>query len=284
MNQKRKRIYPLPIHTKNLQFNGFINRMEIELRNGNQIKIDKGLLLLISNHFENISSVIGTFSHHLFMSEKAVSEKIAKGTSAKVDSNLVEMYEEQSLNAAIIFANSSFDYMQILVALLFVPVDELTKVATIKEIHKKMKKSGLESQDWYLAFFSIIQKYFQESRFSDKGWYALHKNKIPTSILKSYEELEKLVSRLRKEYQANILKHYGITAFSKSDQTNILRRSYANFSIEEFFSKHIKKVGIGSRKNELELDSTRDFLFDYLSKMVSLHDNLYALITSSKST
>lgn len=278
---KQPRVYPRTTYTKVLQLKCIINPINIKLRGGGHKQIEKNLLLLISNHLENTASIIGLFNHHLFMSENVIASKIAqslqKNSNKKPDSNLIEYYEEQSLNAAIVFANSSFDYMQILLALFFIPTSELKKI-TKTDIRKKMKNSGLESQDWYLAFFSLIQTQFQNTRTSLKGWYVVNKNIIPTRIAVQYENIEKINRELRTKYQANVLKHYGITAFAKSNLSNILRRSYANFNIDAFYSGKIKKVAFGSRKNELKIDVTHDFLFDYLKRVVKLHNDMYKLL------
>lgn len=256
-----------------------LDGFSIRAKNGKTTPMDRRQLQLLRNHLVSTESIIRLADHYIFLSRDNAAPEIARTVFGKQasDYNAIELFKEQFINAAIVFANSSFDYIQILIMIAYTPFQEAKKLVDRNQINKKLGDAQIDISDWDLAFYSVLhKKFYGQSRTT--SWWSINKNKLPVLLIKEYEKLEKNNIRLRQKYQANQLKHYGITSFSKTDKSNILRSDFSFSNIDDFYNNKIKQIIIGGRKNMLIFDETELFLQNYRNQTVKVFNKIVSSI------
>lgn len=269
-----------PIDIQNLTLALCTGQAKIQITiNDKQIEreIDLRIALLLNNHLKSTHAILSLARYHLVLSHPDTAINIAHAiikNKSDSSSDTREYIQIQSLNAALVFANASFDYMQILIMLFFEEYISLTNLATRKEVEMKIEKEDIK--DWDMAFFSILQRKFHIN--NQHGWYEKNKNNLPPWLIKDYEELESENSKLKQDYHANPLKHYAISTYEKTNPTNVLGRDYSSMNINDFYSENKNfSVPIGSRRSEMKIDDCRQFLGNY----INLSNRLFNKISGS---
>ncbi len=248
------------------------NKISIHTGDNKERIIDRREGLLLKNHFINTKSILDLAKFHLVLSNSSIAEKLALSTSdsnTKIESDHRELFEEQSLNATLVFANASIDYLQILLMLAYTSFHDLEKLVGKEKVKNKINQGNISQNDWYVAFYAKLQEQFN-NKFKDNN-----NNNIPKWLIKDYSKIKKMNMELKTKYQANAIKHYSVTSFLKSNTANVLRSNYTSINMDAFYSNKIHTISIGSRSSIISLKDCRSFLYAYINTSIRLFNRLY---------
>lgn len=236
-------------------------------------------VILVQNQVISTSSVLELVQHFLVYSMSSVASKVAEAVTAQdkpVSINYVELLREQNLNGAIVFANASIEYLQILLMISYSSFDDLNELAKKEKVQKKILVDEIDKSDWDIALYSELQKQF-------KKWWTQNQDKLPDEVVTAYTALQTLNKDLKLKYQANPLKHYGISTFTKTDKSNVIRQNFSKVDMEQFYLNNITEIHHGSRKSVMNLDEAADFVTNYSSRSVKLFNKVVGSIDYNQS-
>jgi len=246
------------------------------------LKIDKNNIMLVCNQFYYLYSLVELARLNLVYSSGIITEKIAKSIYTSKDNNLENLKESVSIDfllSSIIFYNSSFDYLKVFIKYSYSSYNELIIEYPQEKIQKTMQQLHLKD-DWYLALASSINrmdinvyvKWFKEST-------------APKQIKELFANLRKHNVKLRKDYQANSVKHCALPYFQRSDLSNTIGMLLIE-SLEHFYSKkelHPQKFLLGRLDSRFRIDEVQNFLIEYhngtakvineIARDIGLHDS-----------
>jgi len=223
---------------------------------------------IIVSQLQEIESVLELAELNLIQSSKLYTNYLCRKmyTKTKHNVNLKEKLSGDFLLNSIIYYNASFDYLRILIRLIYSSSGEIRKDYPINKIKKELVRLRLLENDWFLALGSLVTKQHVKD-FS--AWISQNK-KIPQKVKGKYERLRQKNEKIRKEYQANQLKHGAIPCFNKTDKSNILGSRYL-VRLNQFYNCSNKRGLIrGWYWNLLNIDKTQKFLIGYHNTTVAL--------------
>src|SRR5690554_5603050 len=126
----------------------YFHGAKITFNDGTIQNIDDNMGCLIANHLISIQSIIEQSSYHLHLAHKEISQNIAntlfkRKEDAINDINLIEWNQEKSLNAAIVFTNTLFDYIKILMIIIYSDSETLYKLAPRDVVEEDMERDSV---------------------------------------------------------------------------------------------------------------------------------------------
>lgn len=219
---------------------------------------------LIISQLQNISGILELAESNLIFSCKRFVESFCKHFfDKKNDINLQEKISGDFILNSIIYYNASFDYIRVLLRLIYSSNQELQTNYNQKKIEEKLNFLSLEKVDWFIALGSLITI---SKNFND--WWK--KIEIPQEIRDCFKKINEENEKLRKNYQANQLKHGAIPCFKKSDKSNVLGFRFI-IPIEQFYScKNKTEISLRFHKNLLNINETQEFLIKYHNITINL--------------
>jgi hypothetical protein len=236
-------------------------------------ELERGTSFLIANHLSSIQSIIEQARYMIALAHPEISGKVAEAVFKKASLNSTEYNQEKFLNSAIVFTNSLIDYLQILIVLLYTDSSSIRSEIKESDIKSHMKNKGIQTNEWYLSLFSLMQKGFKDFYNQAK------ENKvIPSEIMNAYSQVIKDHHKFQSKFQANALKHYGATAFNRTDPANILGANFINFSLDSFYKDDIRGGSIGARSNNLDFESTLNGVAEELNRIIEFTELLISQI------
>lgn len=237
-------------------------------------------IILAFNQLYEISQIIDFARHNLILSSGDMTRAFTKKFMSTDDSDVTETISSFFLSSSISFYNSSFDYLWIILMLLFSSYDDLIEIYPEKEIKKEMKKMGLNEDEWFKALFKKFmvpkfkkKKYFSKicvrKRMDRKKWIKKNSN-IPDKIKMKILDLNGKNKTLKKSYQANSLKHGKSPYFKRSNPLNAIGAEL-KLSKEQFYAKSGSQgISSGLPQNRLNIDDVQRFLIDYNNRTVEV--------------
>ncbi len=224
--------------------------------------------VLISNQYADIKSILELAGLNLILSSGQMIKKLCRAIYLikNLDVNAREATAIIYLMNAIVYYNASFDYLKLLIRIVYSNYDDFINDFPRDKIDKIMDKFQLETDEWESALRKIISE-IKPKKF--KEWL---KGKLSNSIIKKYNELQNLNKDLRFKYQVNRLKHQALPHFLRSDPKNAIgMRCF--ISIDQFYdNKNSAKssFSFGFPSNSLSIDETQKFLIRYNNKTVEV--------------
>jgi len=253
-------LYLRQFRKSKLTFGRELNGAKLKSKQTTSHDIDVKTCFLLNNHIISLESLIEQVSYHLIIAAESNSKALTKALGGDdKDINSVESNQEKSLNAAIVFINSLFDYIKVLFILLFIEKTILTSPEFRSDVDKHIKSNNIHKSDWYLSLFSTLErKYFDKWIKGIIKKINNNEDTISKVVFESFKDLERKHLQFKNKYQANILKHFGTTAFNRTDSDNILRSDFCNIDIDDFFKKEGGwEMPIGSRGHTLNFRETK---------------------------
>jgi len=211
---------------------------------------------MIYNQFNNVIEIIDLARFYLIFSSGNLVKKYSLEFMKDDDSDTLERISSYFLLSSIIFFNSSFDYIRILVRLIYSTHEELIKQFEKKKISEIIEKWKLEKHDWYVALFKLILEINSEK---EKKWI-MKKPYISKEIIKSFFDLIKNNEVLKRKYQANLIKHNAFPSFRRSNIENSID-ARLQISVDSFYAnKGVISCGIPKM---LYIEEVQKFLIEY---------------------
>lgn len=242
------------------------DRFNPEIISGFLDKKDSCKKTLISNQLQNIRGILELAGINLeFSCEKYVKSFCEKHYPDKKDNiNLREKISGDFILNSIIYYNASFDYIRALLRLIYSSYDDLKRDYEREKIEGELRRLELEEGDWFLALGSLI------TRQGVRDFFVWLRNNdgVSSKIKGIFKKLRDKNEKLRKNYQANQLKHGAIPCFGKTDESNMSNSRYL-ITLEQFYKcENSIKIIKGFHRNLLKIDETQRFLIDYHNETV----------------
>ena len=223
-------------------------------------------IILACNQLCDISQVIDFARHNLILSSGHMSREFTKKFMNTGDLDAIETISSFFLSNSILFYNSSFDYLWIMIKLIFSYHNDLIQDFPKDKIEKKMKNYKLMEDEWFKALF---KKYTFLNFEERKKWVKKNPN-ISDEIKKRILDLFEENGTLKENYQANNLKHGEFPYFRRSNLQNVLGAKW-ELSKEQFYLKSGSRgISFGLPKNGLNIDDVQKFLIDYNNRTVEV--------------
>jgi hypothetical protein len=230
-------------------------------------KVDILKNILVFSQLQSINNVLELAELNLIFSCKKYLKSFCEKhyPNKKDDTSLQEKISGDFLLNSIIYYNASFDYIRVLLRFIYSSYDNLKEDYTLEKIKKEIKSQELEHGDWSLALGSLITR----QQVKDFCNWLKNKKEISRKFKGVFKNLEVQNNKLRKNYQANQLKHGALPCFKKTDESNTLGFRYL-VGLEEFYNcKNNIKIAMGSCKR-LEINKTQKFLIKYHNGTINL--------------
>jgi len=250
------------------EFNAEIETLNIVWENS-QSGIVKSQKILICNQFANCADILDFAESNLIFSSGNVAKTLCARLSPKtpITSDFQEAIAIKYLLNAMIYYNASFDYIVILLRLIFTPYNKLVEDFPPKKIMERMEKLGIDEKNWEIALRSRITN-FTNKKYGFNKWYKGAHN-IPDNIRHCFDNLKKKNKDLREKYKVNKIKHQCIPHFKRSNIVNCIEMR-ASISMEQFYGSPKKfQVNFGWQ-NYLEINEVQEFLISYNNETVKV--------------
>ncbi len=236
-----------------------------EIQGKTNERIDCNIIALIVNQYENTEGVLDLASHNLVFSSGIISKKLCEEFYSKVSINLQEKISTDFISNSILYYNASFDYIKVLLRFVYSSYVDLKGNYPESEVRDTLKELGLEKTDWYLALGFLITKTKDEDF---KKWLRESSN-IPEDIWGCFNNLKGKNKKLKKDYQANQLKHGAVPHFMRSNSANTIG-SRVLITLDDFYSKSTHTISYSLPGNSLDIEDTQNFLIKYNNATVKL--------------
>lgn len=230
-------------------------------------------LALACNQLIDINHIIDFARHNLVFSSENMSRNFIKKFMNTDDTDSLEAISILFLSNSILFFNSSFDYLWILMRILYSSHEALLSDFSIEKIENEIKNKKIQKDDWEKALFKIISDKKSDKKINYKyykeNWINENKN-ISDIIKENFSQLNKRNETLKTKYQANDLKHGRFPYFQRSNPQNIIGVRF-KLSMEQFYLKSGRQgIAFGIPPTGLNIDDVQNFLIDYNNQTVKL--------------
>jgi hypothetical protein len=243
------------------------------LRNGfnfgfriKSLNSDYRKLILIFNQLQNIYQIVESARHNLVFSAGNFTKNFCSTFLKTNDIDALETIASGFLSSSILYFNSSFDYLRILIRIAYSTTEELTNTISMDKLRKEIKRLKIDKRDWWIAFFSLMTKP-KNNRNEEVEW--IKKNLLISGEIKdSFHRLWKSNKELKKKYCANSLKHGVFPYFRRTNYQNIVG-AYLQISLELYYGKtKSNQISFGLRKKPLIIDDVQNYLINYNNETV----------------
>ena len=231
--------------------------------------------VMIYNQFNNVIEIIDLARFYLIFSSENMVKKYSLEFMKDDDSDTLERISSYFLLSSIIYFNSSFDYIRILVRLIYSTHKELSTQFKKKKISEKIEKWKLEKHDWYVALFKLIQDISSEE---EKIWIEENPH-ITKEIIKSFSNIKKYNKKLKRKYRANLIKHNAFPSFKRSNIENSID-ARLQISLDSFYENK-GGVSCGIPKM-LYIEEVQKFLIKYNNRTVKHIISIAEIFLNSK--
>jgi len=216
---------------------------------------------MIYNQFINIIEIIDIARFYLVSSSDKMACKYSREFLNETISDATERIASYFLISSIIFYNSSYDYLRILIRLFYSTREELIKQYE-KKILSNIEKMKLDNCDWFVALFKSITDIKRE----DENIWINNNSRISEDTKKSFFELKKQNEILKRKYRANLIKHNTYPSFKRSNIGNSID-ARLDVSMDSFFTNKVK-ISCAIPKM-LEIEDVQKYLIEYDNLTVS---------------
>jgi hypothetical protein len=246
-------------------------------------KVDENNKILVCNQLDNICSLLELAERNLIFSSGSFSQFIGQKFHPDAPSEkIIDLKEGLSIEFllnSIIYYNSSFDYIKVLIKYIYSSYEDLVHEFPGEKVEKIMYKLGLE-KNWDLALSNCIT-FIKDKKYPN---WLRKKSNIPENIKNLFEELFKKNQNLKIKYQANQLKHGAVPVFRRTNPANALGSKIFE-SIEQFYlNKECKEYIYHVRppENYLKIDEVQNFLIDYHNSTAKIINEIVEDIKNPK--
>lgn len=259
------------------RFNGQLEEIEynnkFNLRDGfslgfriRNLNNDSRKLILIINHLQNVYQIVESARHNLVFSSGKFTKNFCKEFLKTDDIDALEGMASSFLSGSILYFNASFDYLRILIRIVYSTTEELTNTISMDKLRKVIERLKIDERDWWIAFCKLMT--MPKNNGNKEVKWIEENSLISGEIKSSFFKLQKSNEELKKKYCANSLKH-GIFPYLR--RTNYQNTIGANLqiSLEQYYGiTKSNRISFGLPRKPLIIDDVQNFLIDYNNETI----------------